>query len=129
MGDLLVAQHAFAGVEGAEDVEAAGKRRDELAVLAARSLGQAVFKRALESRGSRYEMTDVAHRRLLLLVNGRLFLCGAEPAIASLVPQCARAGFDLRTCKAAMSLMRELSIISCTRAVLLSDSGIFGLFT
>jgi hypothetical protein len=27
MGDLLVAQHAFAGMEGAQDVEAAGEGR------------------------------------------------------------------------------------------------------
>jgi exodeoxyribonuclease VII small subunit len=51
-------------------------------------------------------MTDVAHG-VYLLVNGRLFLCGAERAIAPTVPQCARAGFDLRTCKTAMSQMRD----------------------
>ena len=66
MGDLLVAQHAFAGVEGPEDVEAAGKRRDKLAILAARPFGEAILDGALESRGSRDEMTDVAHGRLLL---------------------------------------------------------------
>jgi hypothetical protein len=127
MGDLLVAQHAFAGMEGAEDVEAAGKRCDELAIFAARSLGETVLDRALEGGGSRDEMANVAHGRLLL-VNGRLFLCGAEPAIGLGVSQCAGAGFDLRTCKAAMSQMRDSLIVSCRDAVLLSDSGIFSLF-
>jgi hypothetical protein len=33
VGDLLVAQHAFAGMEGAQDVEATGQGGDELTVL------------------------------------------------------------------------------------------------
>jgi hypothetical protein len=32
-------------------------------------------------------MANVTHRRLLL-VNGRLFLCGAEPAIGLTLSQC-----------------------------------------
>jgi hypothetical protein len=84
----------------------AGQRGDELAVLAAALLGETILDRALEGGSSRDEMTDVAHGRLSP-VNGRLFLCGAERAIAPTVPQCARAGFDLRTCKTAMSQMRD----------------------
>ena len=92
MGDLLVAQHAFAGMEGAQDVEAAGQRGDELAVLGRDSLGEAVLDGALQGGGSRDEMADITHGRLSP-VNGRLFLCGAETAIASAVPQCAATGF------------------------------------
>jgi hypothetical protein len=93
-------------MEGAQDVEAAGERGDELAVLAVRSLGETILDGALESGGSRDEMTDVAHGRFSP-VNGRLFLCGAERAIALPLPQCAGAGFVLRTCKAAMSQARD----------------------
>ena len=50
MGDLLVAQHAFAGMEGAQDVEAAGQGGDELAVLGRDSLGETVFDGALRRR-------------------------------------------------------------------------------
>ncbi|HEX9558510.1 MAG TPA: hypothetical protein VF991_18610, partial [Reyranella sp.] len=72
--------------------------------------------RALEGRGSRDEMADVAHERSP--VNGRLFRCGAERAIASPLPQCAGRGFDLRTCKAAMSQVREsLSTVEKARII------------
>jgi hypothetical protein len=81
MGDLLVAQHAFAGMEGAQDVEATGQGGDELTVFSVASFGETVFERALEGRGSRDEMADIAHERFSL-VNGRLFRCGAERAIA-----------------------------------------------
>ncbi len=92
MGDFLVAQHAFAGMEGAQDIEAARQRGDELAILAAGPFGETVLERALEGGGSRDEMANVAHGRLLL-VNGRLFLCGAEPAIGLTLSQCGLSGF------------------------------------
>jgi hypothetical protein len=44
MGNLLVAQHAFAGMEGAQDIEAAGEGGDELAVLAAVAFGKAAVR-------------------------------------------------------------------------------------
>ena len=81
MGDLLVAQHAFAGMEGAQDVEAAGEGGDELAVLAAAAFGEPVLDRAFEGGGSRDEMADIAHGRFTPM-NGCLFRCGAEAAIA-----------------------------------------------
>jgi hypothetical protein len=40
-------------------------------------------------------------------MNGRLFFVTAETAIGMRLPQCATSGFDLRTCNAAMSLMRD----------------------
>ena len=106
MGDLLVAQHAFAGMEGAQDVEAAGQRGDELAVLAAAFLGEAILDGALEGGGSRDEMTDIAH--CVYSYEWPFISLRREIAIAPAVPQCARRGFDLRTCKTAMSQMREL---------------------
>ena len=66
MGDLLVAQHAFAGMEGAQDVEAAGQRGDELAILGRHALGETVLDRALQGGGSRDEVADIAHGRFLL---------------------------------------------------------------
>ena len=65
MGDFLVAQHAFAGMEGAQDVEAAGERGDELAILGGRALRQTVLSGALQGGGSRDEVADVAHMRFL----------------------------------------------------------------
>ena len=61
MGDLLVAEHAFAGVERAQDVEAAGQRGHELPVLAVAGLGEAVVDGTLEGGGPRDEMAHIAH--------------------------------------------------------------------
>ena len=97
MGDLLVAQHAFTGMEGAQDVEAAGECGDELAVLAAVLLGETILDGALEGRGPRDEMTDVAHGRLSP-VNGRLFLCGAK---LPLHRRCRNARAGVLTCERA----------------------------
>jgi len=66
MGDLLVAQHAFAGMEGAENVEATGQRGDELPVLGRHAFAQTVLGRALESRCAGDEVADIAHVRSLL---------------------------------------------------------------
>src|SRR5207248_10093108 len=63
VGDLLVAQHAFAGMEGTQDVEAAGQGGDELTILYVASFGETVLYCALEGRGSRDEMADIAHER------------------------------------------------------------------
>ena len=81
MRDLLVAQHAFARMEGAQDVETTGEGGDELAVLAAAALGEPVLNGAFESGGSRDEMADVAHGRFTP-VNGCLFRCGAKRGTA-----------------------------------------------
>jgi hypothetical protein len=110
MGDFLVAQHAFAGMEGAQDVEAAGQRRDELAVLAVRSLGETILYGTLEGRGSRDEMADVAHG--VFSYEWPFIFETAKIATGMRQPQCAGPGFDVRTCKAAMSRMRDsLSIV------------------
>src|SRR5581483_12300071 len=61
MGDLLVAQHAFAGMEGAEDVEPTGERGDELAVLGRHAFAQAAFGRALQRRSAGDKMANISH--------------------------------------------------------------------
>ena len=71
VGDLLVAQHAFAGMEGAENVQSPGQGRDELAVLAAASVREPLLHGTLEGGGSRNEMADIAHG--VSPMNGRLF--------------------------------------------------------
>ena len=59
--DLLVAQHAFAGMEGAQDVESAGKCRDELAVLGGDAFRKTVLDGALQGGGTGDEVADIAH--------------------------------------------------------------------
>ena len=105
MGDLLVAEHAFAGMEGAQDVEPAGQRGDELAVLAGAALGETVLGELCRAavRVTRWLTLPMG----VFSCNGRLFLCETKRAIALPLPQCANEGFDLRTCKAAMSQMRD----------------------
>jgi hypothetical protein len=105
MGDFLVAQHAFAGMEGAKNVEAAGQRRDELPVFAVRSLGETILYGTLEGGGSRDEMADVAHG--VFSYKWPFIFVTAKTATGMRLPQCAAPGFDLRTCKAAMSQMRD----------------------
>jgi hypothetical protein len=51
-------------MKGTKDIEAAGKGRDELTVLAAAALGETIFDRTLEGCGSRDEMADVTHGAL-----------------------------------------------------------------
>ncbi len=65
MGDFLVTQHAFAGMEGAQDVEPAGECGDELAILGGHALRKTVLDGALQGGGTGDEVTDVAHGRFL----------------------------------------------------------------
>ncbi len=64
MSDLLVAEHAFAGMEGAQDVQPPGQGGDELTVLGGASFAEAALGGALQGGGSRDEVADIAHGRL-----------------------------------------------------------------
>jgi exodeoxyribonuclease VII small subunit len=112
VGDFLIAQHALASVEGAEDVEATRQRSDELAVLGRKSFAESVLEGALEGRCSRDEVADIAH--------GAFFSCGEWPfilwskaATPSALLQRRKGDFGLRTCKAAMLQMRALDHRGC----------------
>ena len=50
-------------MEGAQDVEPAGERGDELAVLGGPAFRKTVLDRALQGGGTGDEMADVAHGR------------------------------------------------------------------
>jgi exodeoxyribonuclease VII small subunit len=127
MGDFLIAQHALAGMEGAEDVEATCQRSDELAVLGRKSFAESVLEGALEGRGSRDEVADIAHGAFFS--GGEWpFIFWSEAAIPSALLQRRKGDFGLRTCKAAMPQMRALDSTGCRTASKLAFTAQFACF-